>query len=68
MILQWFRRRQEAHRLAQAEAYGAEAYRKAWERERDVDPERRDNPCRPADLPRVEEPRSRGLFCGHCVL
>jgi hypothetical protein len=38
----WLRRRQEAHRLAQADAealirdHRAEAYREAWERERDV--------------------------------
>ena len=42
MILQWLRRRQEARRLAQADAealirdYGAAAYREARERERDV--------------------------------
>jgi hypothetical protein len=41
-MLRWFRRRQEAHRLAQADAealirdHGAEAYREARERERDV--------------------------------
>jgi hypothetical protein len=42
MMLQWLRRRQEARRLAQADAealirdYGAEAYREARQRERDV--------------------------------
>jgi spermidine synthase len=41
-MLRWFRRRQEAHRLAQVDAealirdHGAEAYREARERERDV--------------------------------
>ena len=42
MILRWRRRRQEARRLTQADAealirdHGAEAYREARERERDV--------------------------------
>jgi hypothetical protein len=42
MMLRWLRRRQEARRLAQADAealirdHGAEAYREARERERDV--------------------------------
>ena len=42
MILRWLRRRQDARRLAQADAealirdYGAAAYREARERERDV--------------------------------
>jgi hypothetical protein len=42
MMLRWLRRRQEARRLAQADAealirdYGAAAYREARERERDV--------------------------------
>ncbi len=42
MLLQWLRRRQEAHRLVQADAaalirdHGAEAYGEARQRERDV--------------------------------
>ena len=41
-MLRWFRRHQEAHRLAQADAealirdHGAAAYREARERERDM--------------------------------
>ena len=42
-MLRWLRRRQEGHRLAQADAegltnrdHGAEAYSEARERERDV--------------------------------
>jgi hypothetical protein len=42
MMLRWFRRRQDARRLAQADAealirdHGAESYGEARERERDV--------------------------------
>jgi hypothetical protein len=52
MMLRWLRRR-EAHRLAQADAeapirdHGAEAYREARQRERDVTPAGRRDSRRP---------------------
>jgi len=52
-MLRWLCRRQEARRLAQADAealirdHGAEAYREARQRERDVGPARRDDSRRP---------------------
>ena len=52
-MLQWLRRRQQAERLAQADAeamvrdHGAGAYWEARQRERDVVLPRRDNSCRP---------------------